>query len=57
MGFTIPAQAVTYWNGGSMQTTDYRDLESPDESTQGTTATLAAHLARLLREDPYPPAS
>ncbi|MGL5909428.1 MAG: flavodoxin family protein [Phycicoccus sp.] len=60
VGFTIPAQAVTYWNGGAMQTTDYRDLDTPDENTQGTTATLAAHLAhlaRLLRDHPYPPPS
>ncbi|MGL5817008.1 MAG: hypothetical protein ACRCYR_05570 [Phycicoccus sp.] len=39
---------------------DNRDLDAPDENTQGTTSTLAAHTAhtaRLLRDHPYPPPS
>ncbi|MGW6128878.1 flavodoxin family protein [Cellulomonas sp. NPDC055163] len=58
VGFTVPAAAVTYWVGAAMQGTDYQDLEETPEETAGTTATLAAntaHLARLLRQSPYPP--
>lgn len=58
VGFTIPAAAVTYWVGAAMQGTDYQDLDETPEETAGTTATLAAntaHLARLLRQSPYPP--
>jgi multimeric flavodoxin WrbA len=57
VGFSIPPQAVTYWVGEAMQGTDYQDLEEKPETTQGTTQTLAAglaHLARLLKENPYP---
>jgi multimeric flavodoxin WrbA len=59
-GFTVPAQAVTYWVGEAMQGTDYKDKDPRPETTAGTTATLArnaAHLARLLRGSPYPPGS
>ncbi len=41
-----------------MQTTDYQDLpETPEETASATrgAATNAAHLARLLRAEPYPP--
>lgn len=58
-GFTVPANAVTYWVGEAMQATDYRDQEERPEKTQQTTRVLAAnaaHLARLLRASPYPPA-
>jgi multimeric flavodoxin WrbA len=57
VGFTIPPQGVTYWVGEAMQGTDYQDLDEKPETTQGTTAALAAglaHLARLLEENPYP---
>lgn len=56
-GFTIPANAVTYWVGEAMQPTDYQDLDPAPEKTASTTATLAAntaHLARLLRGSNYP---
>ena len=58
VGFTIAAQAVTYWNGEAMQGTDYQDLEHTPEATASTTKTVAAnaaHLAGLLRGAPYPP--
>lgn len=58
VGFTVPAAAVTYWVGAAMQGTDYQDLDETPEETAKTTATLAAntaHLARLLRQSPYPP--
>src|SRR5690606_13689074 len=57
IGFTIPAQGVTYWNGEAMQTVDYLDLDETPEKTAGTTATVAAnaaHLARLLKAQAYP---
>ena len=57
VGFTIPAQAVTYWVGEAMQATDYQDLPEVPEKTALTTRTLAAntaHLARLLRGHGYP---
>jgi multimeric flavodoxin WrbA len=57
VGFTIPANGVTYWVGEAMQATDYQDLDPEPEKTAGTTKSLAAnaaHLARLLRESPYP---
>ncbi|TDE89215.1 flavodoxin family protein [Occultella glacieicola] len=59
VGFTIPAQGVTYWNGEAMHTVDYKELEQVPEGTASATATLAAnaaHLARLLRRDGYPAA-
>jgi hypothetical protein len=60
VGFTIPAAGVTYWNGEAMQKTDYQDLEETPKQTAAATATLAAnaaHLARLLKAEPYPPSS
>lgn len=56
VGFTIPSQGATYWNGEAMGSVDYADLEETPEATAGTTATAArnaAHLARLLAERPY----
>lgn len=58
VGFTIPAGAVTYWNGEAMHGVDYQDLAETPEQVASTTATLAAnaaHLARLLKADRYPP--
>ncbi|MDQ6524593.1 NAD(P)H-dependent oxidoreductase [Nocardioides sp. LHD-245] len=58
VGFTIPANGVTYWVGEAMQSTDYQDLDPEPEKTATTTATLAAnaaHLAALLKAAPYPP--
>ncbi|SNS66520.1 Multimeric flavodoxin WrbA [Geodermatophilus pulveris] len=56
IGFTIPSQSGTYWNDEAMGGRDYRDLEETPEAVASTTATLAAnaaHLARLLKADPY----
>ncbi len=57
VGFTLPAQAVTYWVGEAMQAVDYQDLDETPEKTAGTTEVLArhaTHLARLLKESAYP---
>jgi multimeric flavodoxin WrbA len=59
VGFTIAAQAGTYWNGEAMHTTDYKDLPSTPEEVASATETLArttAHLARVLKAQPYPAA-
>lgn len=59
VGFTIPAQGVTYWNdmvGGDYR--NYQDLDESPESVLSTNRTLAAnaaHVAGLLRSSPYPP--
>jgi multimeric flavodoxin WrbA len=57
IGFTIPAQGCTYWNGEAMQSKDYLDLDEVPEAVASTTAATArnaAHLARSLRERHYP---
>jgi multimeric flavodoxin WrbA len=57
IGFTIPAQGVTYWNDEAMGGRDYKDLEETPEAVASTTRTLAenaAHLARALKAQPYP---
>jgi multimeric flavodoxin WrbA len=57
VGFTIPANGVTYWVGEAMQSTDYNDLPATPEKTSTATASAvrnAVHLARLLAADQYP---
>lgn len=57
VGFTLPAQGGTYWNGEAMQSTDYNDLDQTPEATASALATAAsnaAHLAGLLRGTAYP---
>lgn len=56
-GFSIAANAGTYWVGEAMQGTDYNDLDESPETTTGTTKTAvtnAVHLARQLKAAPYP---
>ena len=51
---------MTYWVGAAMEGTDYQDLDETPEAVASTTRTVAvnaAHLARLLRANPYPAAS
>ncbi len=58
VGFSIPAQGVTYWNGEAMKSTDYVELSETPEATAQTTkvvAANAAHLAHLLKARAYPP--
>jgi len=56
-GWTIPPGAACYWVGEAMGGTDFKDLgETPDKvrETAAMAAANAAHLARLLRDAPYP---
>ena len=55
-GYTIPAASACYWVGEAMQRTDLKDLQRvPDKVTQtaAMVAANAAHLARLLKAQPY----
>jgi multimeric flavodoxin WrbA len=57
LGCTIPAQGATYWNDVAMGSRDYNDLDETPEAVASATravATNAAHLARLLKDAPYP---
>jgi multimeric flavodoxin WrbA len=57
IGFSIPAGGVTYWVGEAMQGTDFKDLDKVPDTVAQTTEQLAknaTHLARLLRDSPYP---
>ncbi|MEU3263537.1 flavodoxin family protein [Streptomyces bacillaris] len=58
VGFSLAAQAVTYWVGEAMQGTDYQELDETPEAVASTTRALAVnavHLARLLADAPYSP--
>jgi hypothetical protein len=51
------AGGVTYWVGEAMQGKDFKDLdEVPDVVVKSMRQLVgnAAHLARVLRENPYP---
>lgn len=57
VGYSIAAQGGTYWNGEAMHGTDYHDLDTVPEATESALRTAAAntaHLARVLRDAPYP---
>uniref|UniRef100_A0A5Q5BJS3 NADPH-dependent FMN reductase-like domain-containing protein n=2 Tax=unclassified Mycobacterium TaxID=2642494 RepID=A0A5Q5BJS3_MYCSS len=57
IGFTIAAQGCTYWNDEAMGSRDFKDLDEIPEAVAGTTesaARNAVHLARVLRDNPYP---
>ncbi len=56
-GWTIPAVAACYWVGEAMGSTDFKDLDRTPRKVTETAkmvATNAAHLAKLLKADPYP---
>jgi multimeric flavodoxin WrbA len=58
VGFTAPASASTYWVGEALGSVDYKDAGPKPDTTGSATKTLAAnaaHLARLLADQPYPP--
>jgi len=57
VGFTIPANAVVYWVGEAMGSTDFADLDDVPDKTLSTAkqmASNAAHLATLLKAEQYP---
>lgn len=57
VGWTIPAVAACYWVGEAMGSTDFRDLKATPRKVTETAKMVAAnasHLARLLKETPYP---
>ncbi|HEV7247298.1 MAG TPA: NAD(P)H-dependent oxidoreductase [Shinella sp.] len=57
VGFTIPANAVTYWVGEAMGSVNFVDLKEIPEVVQSTLDLVArntAHVARLLKEKAYP---
>jgi multimeric flavodoxin WrbA len=58
VGFSLAPGAVVYWVGEAMQTTDYKDLDQTPDAVTSTTKSLAiqtTHLARLLKNNPFPP--
>lgn len=60
VGFTIPTNAATYWVGEAMHSVDFGDLDEVPDAVAATTAMMAsnlAHVARLLRDHPFPPPS
>lgn len=60
LGFSIPAGGYNYWVGEAMHKVDYKDLDKAPEnvaSNNKSVATNAVHLARLLKNEGYPPAS
>ncbi len=57
VGWTLPPSPACYWVGEAMGKVDFRDLaEVPDKvrETVKMAASNAAHLAELLRTQPYP---
>lgn len=57
VGFTIPANGMTYWVGEAMQGVDLKDLSPfPAKTAEATrlAATNAVHLATVLTAQPYP---
>jgi multimeric flavodoxin WrbA len=57
VGFSLAANAMTYWVGEAMHKTDYKDLdETPDQTASATRlmVTNAVHLAERMAEDRYP---
>ena len=56
VGWTIPAGGACYWVGEAMQSTDFKELDEvpkPVRQTAEMLASNAAHLARLLADNPY----
>lgn len=57
VGFTLAANAVSYWVGEAMRKTDFKDLEKTPEAVASAAAMAArnaVHLARFLGENRYP---
>lgn len=57
VGFTLPANAVAYWVGEAMGSTNFVDLRKVPDTVTKTVAMLArntVHLAAFLSENQYP---
>jgi multimeric flavodoxin WrbA len=57
VGFTIPGGSSAYWVGEAMSSKNYIDLDRTPKKVASTIKTLAsnaAHLAALLKKNPYP---
>jgi multimeric flavodoxin WrbA len=57
VGWTIPSAGSDYWVGEAMQSVDFKDLPKVPDPVQQDAAMLAAnaaHLANLLKANPYP---
>jgi len=57
VGYTIPAVAACYWVGEAMGSTDFQDLDQTPKKVTETAAMVAgnaAHLATLLKDNPFP---
>ena len=57
IGFSLPPCAVTYWVGEAMTGKEYSAFATPPEKVALATkmaAAGAAHLARVLKSEPYP---
>jgi multimeric flavodoxin WrbA len=56
LGFSLPPTAVTYWVGEAMTGKEYSEFEKPPKKVAVATAmaAAAAHLAKLLKANPYP---
>ena len=57
VGWTIPSAAACYWVGEAMGSTDFKDLDRIPAKVSETAAMVAgnaAHLAALLKENPFP---
>lgn len=57
VGWTIPAVAACYWVGEAMGSTDFKDLKETPEMVAKTAKMVAgnaAHLAGLLKREPFP---
>ena len=59
LGFTLAANALTYWVGEARSAQEYRELAQVPKSTDDATKMMvrnAVHLARLLKGAQYPAA-
>ncbi len=57
LGFSLPPTAVTYWVGEAMGGKEYSEFAKPPQKVALATAMAAAgaaHLAKLLKGNPYP---
>ncbi|HEY1707287.1 MAG TPA: NAD(P)H-dependent oxidoreductase [Rhizomicrobium sp.] len=57
VGFTVPANGMTYWVGEAMGDTNFKDLKKTPKVVADATAMMvrnAVHLAQLLAGTPFP---